>query len=332
MKPGIIEKLPYVVHKFETKQGWNHNPSICQDDKNNTWISIRHHDKLPLIVHLSPQNHPHRNEPSRLQVGHFDPVTLAITDLKLIVPESGSPEFLFKHNLEDVRIFHRFGKLHGIGVAIPPLGIVQVEVEIDYDKGTYKLLHDFGQPSGRSEKNWQPSSVPTEAFDYIYSPTQVIKYGWPKGSVYTGKVHGGSQLLPYKDGWISIAHRIVHVTGLTERWYVSVAQLHDWTGFVTHQSQYFDFGSGWRENLQESVEYVSGAIWMVAEEELLLSMGVRDETCGFVRVPVSAFDWRPVGGWSQKFSLDSDLLEIVKASSMKKFDKLTAEAKKLSSV
>jgi hypothetical protein len=91
-----------------------------------------------------------------------------------------------------------------------------------------------------------------------------------------------------------------------------VARLHDYSGKVTHISQFFDFGTGWRENLQESVEYVSGAIWMKDQEELLLSLGVRDETCGFVRVPVSVFKWQSPEGLYHKFELDDSLKKIVK--------------------
>jgi len=102
--------------------------------------------------------------------------------------------------------------------------------------------------------------------------------------------------LPYKDGWISIAHQVVPVRGTTLRWYVQFAELHDQFGRVTHVSQFYDLGVGWRPILQESVELVMGAVWSKGkeEEELLLSMGVRDETCGFVRIPVSVFKWRPL--------------------------------------
>lgn len=316
MKPAVIRKLPYKVRIWEAPQGWNHNPTICKDPDGAVWIGIRHHDLLPLTVHLDPDN-PHAGEASRFLVGRFDAETLEISDLKLIVPEPNSPPFLHSNNIEDVRIFWRHDGLHGIGVAFPPVGIVQVEVLIDYNNGTYKLLRDYGQPHGHTEKNWQAPSVPTDLFDFIYSPTEVVKYGRPRGAVYSGITHGGSQLLPYKDGWISIAHKVVPIVGLTWRWYCSLAQLYDQTGFVTHISQFFDFGTGWRENLQESVELITGAIWTKPEEELLLSLGVRDETCGFVRVPVSAFEWFPSSSWYSKFSLDSELLRIVEKSAEK---------------
>lgn len=304
--------LPVIIWDPDVPPAWNHNPTITRDDKNNVWIGIRHHDLLPLTVHLDPNN-PNAQEPSRFKVGKLNEKTLEVTGLKLIVPEPGSDIFLLKHNTEDVRLFHRYDGLHGIGVVFTPQGITQGDILINYDQGTYKLVHEYGQPYKHTEKNWSPPSNTTEQFDFIYSQTQVIKYGRPRGKdIYGGEIHGGSQLLPYKDGWISIAHRVSPVVGLTWRWYATMGRLHDYSGKVTHISQLFDFGTGWRENLQESVEYVSGAIWTKDQEELLLSLGVRDETCGFVRVPVKAFRWQSPEGWYHKFAIDESLQKIVK--------------------
>lgn len=302
IRDGIIHKLNYPVTVWDIDSGWHHNPSICRDNTSKIWISTRHHDKLPLIVHLSPKDLDPaiRDEASRLIVGFLDEKTLKVTGRKLITPEKGSPPYLFAKNLEDVRIFWREDGLHGIGVAINDIDhkffISQVEVLIDYEKATYKLLKDYGQPHKHTEKNWRVPAIPARAFDFVYSPSEVVLDGKVYGELYDGFTHGGSQLLPYKDGWLSIAHQVVPVRGTTLRWYVTFAELHDQFGKVTHNSQFFDFGSGWRPVLQESVEFVSGAIWSEGkeEEELLLSYGVRDETCGFVRVPVSLFKWSPI--------------------------------------
>jgi hypothetical protein len=313
MKTEVISHLDYPVTIWEPHKApaWNHNPTITRDEKGQVWVAIRHHDLLPLTVHLDPLN-PHAQEPSRFMVGKLDPKTLEVTGLKLIVPEGGQAPGIEK-GIEDVRIYWRYDGLRGIGVIYSPHGITQGEFLIDYDAGTFRLLHDYGQPHKHTEKNWSPPAIQTETFDFIYSQSEVVKYGKPRGDMYKGEIHGGSQLLPYKDGWISIAHRVSPVTALTWRWYATVARLHDDTGKVTHISQFFDFGTGWRENLQESVEYVSGAIWLKDQEELLLSLGVKDETCGFVKVPVSAFKWREAGGKVSKFELDAALQKMVKS-------------------
>lgn len=315
MTMEIIHHLDYPVTIWEPHEApaWNHNPTICRDDKGQVWIGIRHHDLLPLTVHLDPTN-PYAQEPSRFMVGKLDPQTLEVTELKLIVPEGGTHPCLHK-GVEDVRIYWRYDGLRGIGVIFSEHGITQGELAIDYNAGTMRLMHDYGQPHKHTEKNWSPPQDPTEMFDFVYSNTQVIKYGKPRGdSVYQGEIHGGSQLLPYKDGYISIAHRVSPVTALTWRWYATVARLHDERGIVTHISQFFDFGIGWRENLQESVEYVSGAIWLQPEKELLLSLGVQDEKCGFVKIPIDVFKWRKSGGSTSKFELDKSLSKIVQSA------------------
>src|SRR5665213_1340925 len=99
MTTGIIEKFDYPVTIWDPNipPAWHHNVTICRDDKQNVWLGVRHHDLLPLTVHLDPLN-PNAQEPSRFKVGKFDPETLAVTDLKLIVPEEGSPLFLQVHN------------------------------------------------------------------------------------------------------------------------------------------------------------------------------------------------------------------------------------------
>lgn len=304
IRDGIIHKLDYPVHVWDLKkgEGWHHNPSICRDNTGKIWCSTRHHDKLPLIVHLSPIDlDPEiRNEASRLIVGILNEKTLEVTKRKLITPEKGSPDYIWQFNIEDCRIFWRPDGLHGIGVAINDsdnkFKITQIEILINYEKGTYKLLKDYGQPHNHTEKNWRVPAIPSRTFDFVYSPSEVVLDDKVYGKEYMGFTHGGSQLLPYQDGWISIVHSVVPVRGLTKRWYVTFAELHNQFGMVTHVSQFFDFGRGWRENLQESVEFVSGAIWSEGkeEEELLLSLGVRDETCGFVRMPTSILRWHPI--------------------------------------
>jgi hypothetical protein len=216
-------------------------------------------------------------------------------------PEKGSAIYLLEKEIEDVRIFWRKDGLHGIGVAINAHGfngetrVYEVEILINYQKGTYKLLKDYGYIKGHMEKNWSPPSVFAKYFDYIYSPTEVVLENKVYGQEYSGNTHGGSQVLPYKDGWIRIAHQVVNMPGLTHRWYVSVAELLNEKGFVTHNSQFFDFCTGWRPQIRESVEFVSGMVWSKGKEgkELLVSYGLRDETCAFVRIPVDFFRWTP---------------------------------------
>jgi hypothetical protein len=234
-------------------------------------------------------------------LGVLDEKTLKVSGVKRIKPENKSPIFILEKEIEDVRIFWRKDGLHGIGVAINAhdfageTRVYEIEILIDYQKGSYKLIKDYGYIKGHMEKNWSPPSEPAKGFDYIYSPTEVVLENKVYGNEYTGITHGGSQVLPYKDGWIRIAHQVVNLPGITHRWYVSVAERLDINGFVTHNSQFFDLCTGWRPQIRESVEFVSGMVWSKGkeEEELLVSYGLRDETCAFVRIPVGIFNWTP---------------------------------------
>jgi len=300
VKDGIIHKLQYPVTIWDLDdKSWHHNPSICRDDTGKIWLSVRYHDEIPAVRYANI-SHPYNHPPSWLMVGLLDEATLKPLKIKRIKPEKNSPPYILEKEIEDVRIFWRKDGLHGIGAAIDShtypgqVRISQVEILIDYEKGTYKMLKNHGYPSGRMEKNWSPPSTPTPKFDYIYSPTQVVKDGRVLGTPYDGITHGGSQALPYEDGWIRIAHQVVHIRDITRRWYVSLAEKLNSDGIATHQSQFFDLCTGWRPQIRESVEFISGAIWTKPQTELLISYGLRDETCAFLKLPIADLRWEPL--------------------------------------
>lgn len=300
IKDGLVEKFDYPVTVWDLDdKRWHHNPSIARDDTGKIWCSTRHHEEEPAIRYANPE--PYSHPTSNLMVGVLDEKTLKVSAVKRIKPHKDSPQYLLEKEVEDIRIFWRKDGLHGIGVAINSYDfygetrVYQVEILIDYIKGTYKLLKDYGYIKGHMEKNWSPPTRYAKYFDYIYSPSEVVLENKVYGKEYTGITHGGSQVLPYKDGYIRIAHQVVQMPGITHRWYVSVAELLDKKGFVTHNSQFFDLCTGWRPQIKESVEFVSGMVWSKNMEgkELLVSYGLRDETCAFVKIPVDVFNWKP---------------------------------------
>lgn len=301
LKNGIIEKLNFPVTVWDLdEERWHHNPSIARDKDGKIWCSTRHHEEYPVVRYANVKQ-PYTHPPSWLMLGILNEKTLKVSKVKRLKPEHGSPIFLIEKEIEDVRIFWREDGLHGIGVAINAhdfeneTRVYEIEILLDYEAGTYKLIKDYGYIKGHMEKNWSPPSIPTKKFDYIYSPTEIVKGNRVLGEEYTGTTHGGSQLLPYKDGWIRIAHQVTNIRKVTHRWYVSVAELLDANGLVTHNSQFFDMQTGWRPQIRESVEFVSGMVWSKGKEgkELLVSYGLRDETCAFTRIPVDVFKWEP---------------------------------------
>lgn len=301
IKDGVIEKFNYPVTVWDLdEERWHHNPSIARDKTGKIWVATRHHEEYPKVRYAN-MSQPYSHPPSWLMLGVLDEKTLKVSGVKRMKPAKGSPVYILEKEIEDVRIFWRKDGLHGIGVAINAHSyqgetrVYEIEILIDYEKGTYKLLKDYGYIKGHMEKNWTPPSVFAPKFDYIYSPTEVVLENKVYGKEYTGNTHGGSQALPYKKGWIRIAHQVVNMPGVTHRWYTNVAELIDESGYVTHNSQFFDLGTGWRPQIRESVEFVSGMVWSKGKEEkeLLVSYGLRDETCAFVRIPVDVFKWKP---------------------------------------
>lgn len=300
IKDGFIEKFdfPVTVWDLDDKR-WHHNPSVARDNTGKIWVSTRYHEEEPAVRYANPE--PYSHPTSWLMLGVLDEKTLKVSGVKRIKPAKNSPQYLLEKEVEDIRIFWRKDGIHGIGVAINShdfngeTRVYQIEILIDYEKGTYKLLKDYGYIKGHMEKNWSPPTEWARNFDYIYSPSEVVLENKVYGKEYTGITHGGSQVLPYKDGYIRLAHQVVNISGITHRWYVSVAELINEKGYVTHNSQFFDLCTGWRPQIRESVEFISGAVWSQGKEgkELLVSYGLRDETCAFVRIPVDIFKWTP---------------------------------------
>ncbi len=302
IRDGMIEKLQFPVTVWDLDDKcWHHNPSIARDKTGKIWVATRYHEEVPAVRYANIKE-PYSHPTSWLMLGVLDEKTLKVSGVKRIRPEKGSPIYILEKEVEDIRIFWRKDGLHGIGVAINAHSfynetrVYQVEILIDYKKGTYKMIKDYGYIKGHMEKNWSPPSEFAPEFDYVYSPTEVVLENKVYGEEYDGVTHGGSQLLPYKDGWIRIAHQVSAVKGLTHRWYASVAELLDKNGYVTHNSQFFDMCTGWRPQIKESVEFVSGMVWCKGEEgkKLLVSYGLRDETCAFIKIPVSVFKWTPL--------------------------------------
>lgn len=290
---GILENINVDVKILDIdgiEAEVHYNPGLAYDNKGNLWISIR--SCTTNLERFEGWEHPNHYQ-NYLSVGKFNTKTMEIEGLKEVLPEENYPGFQW--GIEDVRLFWRKDGLHGIGVTIPieggHYGIRQAEILIDYEKGTYRLLKDYGRPFGHAEKNWSPTESPTDKFDFIYSPTQIVKDGEVIGEPNDLFIHNGTKLLPYEDGYISIGHTVTQVHG--ERTYATLALKWDENGSLTHHSQFFHFNVGWREKLEETIEFVCDMVWSEKDEELLVGIGVKDEITGVAKVPVDKFKWEP---------------------------------------
>lgn len=298
---GIIEKQTnYEMHLLDIKDvpgEIHYNPGLARDNKGTTYISIR----SCITQHLEPKIHKGTKHPMHyinyLNVGILNEDTLEVTKLKEIVAVAEYDGHQW--GLEDVRLFWRDDGLHGIGVALHAdngsYSVTQAEVLIDHKAGTYKLLRDYGNPKGVSEKNWSPPESPARFFDFAYSTTQVVLADGDTLELYgeedSLQVHNGTPLLPYRDGYIQLAHVATNVKGL--RTYVQCALLRNRHGVATNISQFWTWGDGWREKLQETIEFASGLLWK-DDHTLLVGVGLKDEQAGLTTLDVNTLRWLPI--------------------------------------
>lgn len=295
IKHGSVEDigLPVTIVPIHGVTGEVHyNPGLARDEKGRLMICLRSCVFNP--KRWNGWEHPMHWQ-NYLNVGFLDEKTLKVTGLKEIKPAEEYEGFQW--GLEDARLFLRPDGMHAIGVILPirsgDYRTSQAEVLLDYEKGTYTLLKDHGQPKGHTEKNWSPPESPTDAFDFAYSTSETIKDGVITGIDNHLAVHNGTKLLPYKDGYIQLSHVVCAMDG--QRTYAHLAVLRDKHGIGTHFSQLFHFNVGWREKLQETIEFASDMVWIASKEEseLLVGLGVKDEALGFARVPVEKLRWDP---------------------------------------
>lgn len=268
----------------------HYNPGLARDDAGNLWISLRSCVYNP--KRWEGWEHPMHWQ-NYVNVGLLDEKALTVSELKEIKPAKEYDGFQW--GLEDARLFWRDDGLHAVGVILPirnnDYRTSQAEVLIDHDKGRYTLIKDYGQPKGHTEKNWSPPESAVPEFDFAYSLSEVVKDGKVIGADDHLAVHHGTKLLPYKDGYIQLAHVVCGVNG--ERTYAHIGVLRDKNGIATNLSQLFHFNVGWREKLHETIEFASDMVWTAgkAGKELLVGLGVKDEATGIARLPVDKLRW-----------------------------------------
>lgn len=296
VKDGLLSniKVDTKIIKLELEKGEVHyNPGFARDPEGKIYISIR--SCITNQKEYQGVKHPLGYE-NFLHVGILEESSLEIGGLKLIEPEAEYEGFQW--GIEDIRLFWREDGLHGVGVIIPVdaghYKLRQAEILIDYEKGTYKLLRDLGRPFGHAEKNWSPSEHANPYFDYVYSPTQIVKNGQVIGEDNDLFIHNGTPLIALPEGgYISIGHVVLAIFG--ERTYGQIALKFDDMGALIAHSQFFHFNVGWREALQETIEFASGLLWSEGKEgeELLVGLGVKDELLGICRLPMDKLNFEP---------------------------------------
>lgn len=245
------------------------NPSIAKNPQGEIAMAIRSSNYIlgPMQLYTS------------LTTGHdiVNHVWFARLDDELNVVSMDKLEVVgelsFKRGIEDARLFWRDGAWHMTAVIlehghtpIARIGLFRLEL----NTMTAHFIEKYeGPDKKRVEKNW--SVVAGEAvkeFDLIYGPNSVYKNGKVKQLKAAGKhknLRGGTQLIPWDDGYLSVCHitRKKHTKVFNSRTFsMENPDLRDYThvfvvynkdGSIRTVSEEFIFGSG-------AVEFASGVI------------------------------------------------------------------------
>lgn len=218
--------------------------------------------------------------------GDLDPDTLQVSNLEKLTLSKDAPIQAQTAGVEDVRLFERKDGMHAIGFESDRLSRslhnASAKLAEYLIKGKeLKYLRTLEKPKSEGvEKNWSPTDIKSDDFDFTYSPTQVWKDGKVTGLEYKGDVHGGTQLLKQKDGTcLSIVHEKKLDTTLVRNprlgnniydkfiYYHYLAK-HNKDGMIIEISKPFTFGT------LERIEFAGGMV--EHNGDFIISFGIRD--------------------------------------------------------
>ena len=226
-------------------------------------------------------------------IGEVNEKTLSVSNITKLKYAGKVHPYIENIGLEDARLFVRDDKLYAIGVCMDKYQRygANVHIALGEIRGNELFFTELVKKPypERTEKNWTVPDVATDAFDFIYSPTQVLKDGKLLGDTeYHGILHGGSQAIKWEDGWLSFQHRVFRsnvVVPKTARQYVSYAIKYDKNGFATDISQGFILFS------INAVEFISGLV--LNDDKLLVSLGIGDAECGLALIDPKDLKFKP---------------------------------------
>ncbi|HXB28147.1 MAG TPA: hypothetical protein VNV25_25680 [Gemmatimonadaceae bacterium] len=115
---------------------------------------------------------------------------------------------------EDLRLFDLGGKLGATATVVEPQSTRVAVLELN-DHGD--VVSSRAQPSSHAEKNWMPAVTGEDHLRIVYRTQPPVIMDYADGKVWPsppdtadyqlhGAMRGGSQLLPFEDGWIAVVH------------------------------------------------------------------------------------------------------------------------------
>ena len=303
---GVIK--PLVVPAKETKGTGLFNPTVFVDG-DTIYVNIRHcqgtlyhselsrfeHPRGPLL-YLNPENDSTRTTTnffgtldSDLNIDKIYPV-----DTSSFVCLQPSSEFV---GLEDCRIVKWNDKFYLSGVRRDqdPAGTGRMELsELDISPGHVKEVSRFRIPApapdiSYCEKHWMP--ITDKPFHYVKwsNPTEVVSVDTSEvvtttthlgsGRDLSYNLRGGSQVIPFKGGYLAIQHLIYYYQ--TEQARKNVTYTHQFTYWdkdwnVVRRSEIFDFMDAKIERCCGMAQYGN---------DYLITFGVQDNAAYVLKVP-----------------------------------------------
>lgn len=201
-----VTSLDGVYRRIEVPgvHGMQHNPSIVV-----AWdqlvVSVRVMNDGRSLTYLGTLN-------DGPQLSH---ASCLANDWRLVGDDKVQLKVGRQTDIEDLRLFLHNGRLHGIGtihgIGGETLNVRAVLVEIGDDGSHYETAKII--PSHRQEKNWMPV-VDGDQLRFIYSidpELRVVDFAPDMKAPMTrsmGFIRGGSQLIPYRGGWLAIVHEV----------------------------------------------------------------------------------------------------------------------------
>lgn len=196
---GLDGKFHRIAIPLDLKNGAQHNPTV--------WLAP---DGLRVIIRV-------------LHGMKTTNYAARVNDAWLLEEATVVRQAPYDAQIEDLRVFNRPDGLWAIAAVHdgrqPPVSIRQAILALDDDGGAITRVHV--QPSNRHEKNWMPCVMPDGSVRVVYStePLIVLDMDLAFNEVRTlpradaiphinGYVRGGSQLIPWKDGYLAIVHRV----------------------------------------------------------------------------------------------------------------------------
>jgi hypothetical protein len=217
---------------------------------------------------------------------------LAITSSKEIVASSTYPDRVRFDciGLEDMRPFMWNDQVWVVASSreLNPKGWWSESgiARLDFSNDSRVEFTDFsiiamdGNP-GLHEKNWMPH-IENNQLRFVYSGSPFVVVD-DRGSVLLQRhldlrpnvIRGGTQFLPFDDGWICVTHEVFYVH--EKRYYAHrlIYCSHDYSNFKFSRRFFF---------CRSGVEFAAGIARAANGKDILVSFGVEDRECWIARI------------------------------------------------